>query len=87
MICLGESEYFRYNHPDENEIIDAQEEDFTISNSDNTSESTGSFKSLNNNSANCLSSTSEKTSNDMSANDSFFGEKPSKSGQLLKGKI
>lgn len=55
MICLGESDYFRYNHPNEELIEDDDTNsttelgDIIISNSESTagSYSTGSFKSLN----------------------------------------
>lgn len=78
MICLGESEYFRYNHPNEvihEDINEAEEntesDDIIISNTDNSdldksinsSTSTCSLKSMN------ISSTSnEKTSEDASGN-------------------
>lgn len=78
MICFGESEYFRYNHPNEvihEEINEAEEstesDDIIISNTDNSdldksinsSTSTCSLKSMN------ISSTSnEKTSGDISEN-------------------
>ncbi len=81
MICFGESEYFRYNHPNEVMTEDPDDieentisDDIIISNTDNSeleksinsTTSTSSLKSLN------ISLTSnEKTSEDMSENMNF----------------
>ena len=52
MICLGESEYFRYNHPGEESLEEDEEEsneleDIILANSDNSEVERLSFRSLN----------------------------------------